>query len=231
MKRIFLILTSLIMMISLASCNKKDHTHIYDNGTVVKDAVCGNEKTVKYSCTDCDHSYSKTYTVEHNWEKATCTEPKTCTICKETDGEELGHSYKDNKCENCDSIVSINVTLPEFDESPINITNYVNGTQTSSLKITNISYEYTASQDDNVKLTVSISGEKTSDATSNLTSATCTLVYKLYDENGCVVASGTYTTPYLSVNDKFADKEFSISGLINGQNYELVLVDYYTTKY
>ena len=29
---------------------------------------------------------------EHNWKAATCTAPKTCTLCSATEGEALGHS-------------------------------------------------------------------------------------------------------------------------------------------
>ena len=28
---------------------------------------------------------------QHEWKEATCTEPKTCTKCGETEGEALGH--------------------------------------------------------------------------------------------------------------------------------------------
>ena len=31
----------------------------------------------------------------HNWVEATCTEPKTCSICGKTDGDALGHSYQE----------------------------------------------------------------------------------------------------------------------------------------
>lgn len=30
---------------------------------------------------------------EHEWKDATCTEPKTCTVCGETEGKPLGHDY------------------------------------------------------------------------------------------------------------------------------------------
>lgn len=30
---------------------------------------------------------------EHTWEEATCTEPKTCSECGETEGSPLGHSW------------------------------------------------------------------------------------------------------------------------------------------
>lgn len=32
---------------------------------------------------------------EHEWADATCTEPKTCTVCGETEGEPLGHKMTD----------------------------------------------------------------------------------------------------------------------------------------
>ena len=38
---------------------------------------------------------------EHNWLDATCTEPKTCTVCGKTEGEPLGHSYESFVCTVC----------------------------------------------------------------------------------------------------------------------------------
>ena len=35
---------------------------------------------------------------EHTWVDATCTEPKTCSECGETEGESLGHSWVDATC-------------------------------------------------------------------------------------------------------------------------------------
>lgn len=35
---------------------------------------------------------------EHSWAEATCTEPKTCTSCGETEGEALGHTWKAATC-------------------------------------------------------------------------------------------------------------------------------------
>ncbi len=37
---------------------------------------------------------------EHEWEAADCNDPKTCSKCGETEGEELGHDYVDADCEN-----------------------------------------------------------------------------------------------------------------------------------
>lgn len=35
---------------------------------------------------------------KHEWAEATCTEPKTCTKCGETEGEALGHTWNEATC-------------------------------------------------------------------------------------------------------------------------------------
>lgn len=231
MKKIFLLLTAVITLVSMCACNSDSHNHSYDSGTVITDATCGNKKTVMYSCTGCEHTYTKSYTVVHDWKKANCTEPKTCSICKEEDGEALGHSYEENVCEFCKFVSTVDVELPVIsDTENVEIKNYVNGEETSSFAITAISQRYETSNNDAVKLIVTVSGKKLSDTTSDLANTTSTLVYKLYDEAGYVVYSGTYTTPHLNVGEEFEHKEFSISNLIQGAKYRLVLTDYYTTK-
>ena len=39
--------------------------------------------------------YAKWEECAHKWVEATCTEPKTCSICGKTDGDALGHSYQE----------------------------------------------------------------------------------------------------------------------------------------
>ncbi|MBQ7956295.1 MAG: hypothetical protein IJ282_11205 [Lachnospiraceae bacterium] len=41
--------------------------------------------TISFALTGCGH--------EHEWERATCTEPRTCISCGETDGEPKGHDW------------------------------------------------------------------------------------------------------------------------------------------
>lgn len=36
---------------------------------------------------------------DHEWDDATCTEPKTCSKCGETEGEALGHTWSEADCE------------------------------------------------------------------------------------------------------------------------------------
>ena len=40
---------------------------------------------------------------EHTWVDATCTAPKTCSVCKATEGTPLQHKYSNNECEYCGS--------------------------------------------------------------------------------------------------------------------------------
>lgn len=36
--------------------------------------------------------------VGHKWEEATCTEPKTCSVCGETEGKAAGHKWEEATC-------------------------------------------------------------------------------------------------------------------------------------
>ncbi len=45
---------------------------------------------VCFMLTGCGHT--------HTWSEATCTEPKTCNACGETEGEALGHTWADATC-------------------------------------------------------------------------------------------------------------------------------------
>ena len=71
------------------------------SGTIVNlgEGICTE------TATHCFDSESKClicgYTCPHSWLDATCTAPKTCTVCGETEGEALGHSYENNVCTVC----------------------------------------------------------------------------------------------------------------------------------
>ena len=39
--------------------------------------------------------------IKHNWQDATCENPKTCLICGATEGAALGHSWEDGSCTKC----------------------------------------------------------------------------------------------------------------------------------
>ncbi len=61
--------------------------------------ACGHQHTWKSAtctepktCTKCGETEGSA--LGHSWEKATCTEPKTCSRCGKTEGTALGHSWK-----------------------------------------------------------------------------------------------------------------------------------------
>lgn len=55
----------------------------------------------------------------HNWSNATCTAPKTCTVCQAEDGAAAGHKYLNGSCTVC-GVQDSNYTPPQT-----NTTTYV----------------------------------------------------------------------------------------------------------
>ena len=55
--------------------------------------------TTPKTCTLCGKTEGDA--LGHNWTEATCESPKACMRCGETEGEALGHSMIDNVCERC----------------------------------------------------------------------------------------------------------------------------------
>lgn len=69
------------------------HTHSYSS--VVTAPTCTTQGYTTYTCSSCGYSYIGNYTAAlgHNYASATCTAPKTCTVCGATTGPALGHSW------------------------------------------------------------------------------------------------------------------------------------------
>ena len=64
---------------------------------------CGHEHTwmeatctVPKTCSECGETEGEA--LGHTWVDATCAEPKTCSVCGETEGETLGHAWVDATC-------------------------------------------------------------------------------------------------------------------------------------
>ena len=83
MKKLTLILLSIVMIVALAACGDKKCDHAYDNACDVTCNECGEERTIT-----------------HDWNDATCLTPKTCSICGATEGDSLGHTAEadDGNC-------------------------------------------------------------------------------------------------------------------------------------
>ena len=61
---------------------------------------CENGGYTTYTCSACGDTYTDNATdaLGHDWDDATCTAPKTCSVCGETEGEALGHEWDDATC-------------------------------------------------------------------------------------------------------------------------------------
>ena len=71
--------------------------YIADNGTMEElsyEYVDGRMVTVMEHFSE----YVILHNCEHEWKDATCTDPKTCGKCGETEGEPLGHKWNDATC-------------------------------------------------------------------------------------------------------------------------------------
>ena len=81
MKKLTLILLSVLMIVTLAACGDKCE-HTYDNACDATCNECGETREVS----------------AHQWNDATCTTLKTCTVCGTTKGEMLPHNWEDATC-------------------------------------------------------------------------------------------------------------------------------------
>ncbi len=92
------------------------HNHVFDKEVATEaykasDATCIAKATYYKSCA-CGEKGTATFEygelADHNWTPATCTAPKTCSVCQATEGDPLGHtegtewkSDKDNHWHTC----------------------------------------------------------------------------------------------------------------------------------
>lgn len=79
--------------------------HTFGETTTIE-ATCTEDGNSTKTCTACNHAVTTTINATgHNWTEATCTTPKTCTKCKATEGNALGHTGathdNEGKCTTC----------------------------------------------------------------------------------------------------------------------------------
>lgn len=67
--------------------------HIYSLSVV--DPTCTEQGYTQHTCSRCNYSYKDNYksALGHTWTDATCTTPKTCSVCGATEGSALGHTW------------------------------------------------------------------------------------------------------------------------------------------
>ena len=116
---LFLLLASLCCSLFIA-CDEKENLICPEcsqklTGDIKFCSNCGiqieqndKEGTPENTSTSCSAS-------GHNWEDATCTVPKTCTSCKETQGAALGHNWNP-ATKNTPKTCSVCQTIDQQDE-------------------------------------------------------------------------------------------------------------------
>lgn len=75
--------------ICIANC-----THQWNVETLMQEASCETDGEALYKCAACGLTEVKIVpAMGHQWNEASCSDPKTCETCHITEGEALGHSY------------------------------------------------------------------------------------------------------------------------------------------
>lgn len=111
MKKVIAILMLLVLLVSLCACGE-DHVqpgastaapttqcdHVYTE-TVKKEATCEEAGIKSFACDKCNDIYTEAIEkLAHTYADATCTAPKTCTVCGATEGEPAAHTFADATC-------------------------------------------------------------------------------------------------------------------------------------
>ncbi|MBR3416861.1 MAG: S-layer homology domain-containing protein [Clostridia bacterium] len=73
--------------------------HIKTQSSVTSQPTCISEGTRTFYCTRCNEWWTEPIPkADHTWKAATCTAPKTCSVCGKTSGSALGHNWKNATC-------------------------------------------------------------------------------------------------------------------------------------
>lgn len=201
---------------SASNPNYTSHTHYYSS-SVTKQATCATTGVKTFRCS-CGASYTETIpkTTSHDWKYATCTAPDTCKDCGITRGEAEGHDYERYngwKCRDCgqldpeaaNALAKCSLTLPSLPKS-VSYYGYGN-TINSTVKVTGITYDFEYYGNGKVILTAKFSGEKTYDKNGSGQSSAAKIGWKLYDPQGNVFRTGTFSSPSVAMGEKFANQE------------------------
>ena len=94
--------------------------------------------------------------VSHSWKDANCTTPKTCSACKATEGEALGHTTDNGECDRCHETIGGTTapaeptTLATFELGANGSASHSDGTSKTTYTETKNGYTLTLSSMSNV---------------------------------------------------------------------------------
>lgn len=184
------------------------------------------------SCTDverCSRCYAKkdpnSEPAGHTWSEATCTENRKCTVCYQTDySSALGHDFSETTgaCTRCN--YGVTFILPTTPITIMSTTGYDKTCKIESIKIERVTIYSTT------RYVLTFIVQSTYHEKGNNYSDDACFGWKLYDEDGLVVTSGTgYTDGNIKVGEKSKDTITFYVGddekVQNGETYRLELLN------
>ena len=220
---------------------------------ITREASCTDKQKMRYTCAECGYWYDDygTDTLPHDMQPATCTAASKCKNCYYTEGYTLSHEYENGSCttyptcKHCgaerdykdshkyegttDGTCTVCGTGTKF-ILPSTPTSVSYGT-TSRCTVEKITFEREQSYGyATYKLTFLL--QSTYHKNGSSYSASAYFGWKLYDEDGLVVDSGTgYSDAQIKVGEKSKETlTFTIGGgysysLDADKTYTLVLLD------
>ena len=245
------IIVAIILIVDIAN---EPCSHVLTE-KITKEATCGESGTKEFSCSTCGAWWTETYTdssLSHDWVAATCTQLKTCKKCQSIDwaSNYASHDYSEATCTEvatCKLCGNRGIHLAEHQysetdgtctacgygvkfilpQTPVEIS-YTSGStvekkcEIQSIKVNRISTS---------KYEITFIVESTYHKKGNSYSDTAKFGWKLYDEDGMVVKSGTGSSDAsITVGEKSKEViTFWVGAdsdeLQNGKTYRLELLN------
>ncbi len=102
-----LCLLAVVCILALTACEgllpipgNDECAHEWGEWTVKTEATCTEDGTQERECSKCEETETASVdALGHEWKDATCTEPKTCTLCNATEGTPNGHTGGTATCQ------------------------------------------------------------------------------------------------------------------------------------
>ena len=97
-RKLLAIIVCVFMLVSATACGGdgvgSECTHNWGEWQTKTQATCTQEGAKERKCTLCEETESdKIAMLAHSWVSATCSAPKTCSVCAITEGEPTSHVF------------------------------------------------------------------------------------------------------------------------------------------
>ena len=161
--------------------------HTFNAWTTSIEPTCTKTGTRIRKCSNCETIENEPIPATgHNWEEATCTEPKTCTVCYTTEGAALGHNYINGVCARCGAnrLPAVVFQNDISDEWPLISVNMNVRRWATSIHLNSLTYEY--DKNNNLIISFSANGERQDYC------STFRIEYVLSDAEGNMIYTAVY---------------------------------------